>query len=61
MLTIVTASAFVTVWCGMFFLKTTRCVFPFTMARVLKNNVAMVVVFIPPAVPIEEPPINIKK
>ena len=50
-----------TVWCGIFFLNTKRWFLFFTTARVLKNKVAAVVVFIPPAVPIEEPPIITRK
>ena len=41
-------------------LNTTRCLFPFIVERVLKNKSAKVEVLIPPAVPIDEPPINIR-
>lgn len=60
-LTMLTAKALVTVLCGIVFLKTTRWSLPFIVALVLKTRTASVDVLIPPAVLMEEPPINIRK
>ena len=60
-LTMLTAKALVTVLCGIVFLKTTRWSLLFIVSLVLKTRTASVDVLIPPAVLMEEPPINIRK
>ena len=46
---------------GILLPKHSVSLFPFTTVTAVRNNIAIVVVFTPPAVPAGEPPINIRR